>query len=161
MMFWWTAPMFLVDVARLDDVDDLADLHAEAFHRGWSPAEIEALLSEDNVLTLTARRAGPLSRRRPVGFLMIRVAGDEAEVITLAVGHRHRRRGLGRRLMDEAIRRLYHDRVAALFLEVDEANAAARALYARLGFREVGRRGNYYAAGASGPSTALVMRADL
>jgi ribosomal-protein-alanine N-acetyltransferase len=45
----------------------------------------------------------------------------------------------------------------ALFLEVAGANAAARALYARMGFRDVGRRRRYYADGTD----ALVMRAAL
>jgi ribosomal-protein-alanine N-acetyltransferase len=161
MMWWWPSPAALVDEARLADALDLAEIHAGSFHRGWSAAEIESLLAQDGVLAFVARRASPFGSRRAVGFVMIRVAGDEAEVLTLAVGERHRRRGLGRRLMDEAMRRLYHDRVGALFLEVDEANAAARALYARLGFREVGRRRNYYATAGGGSSGAVVLRADI
>ena len=90
---------------------------------------------------------------------MIRSTGEEAEVLTLAVSARQRRRGIGRRLMDEALRRLYHDRVPVLFLEVDETNAAARALYARTGFRVVGRRRDYYGSGTG--AAAVVMRADL
>jgi ribosomal-protein-alanine N-acetyltransferase len=121
---------------------------------------MESLLAQDAVFGYVARRASPLGTRRPVGFVMIRVAGDEAEVLTLAVGERQRRRGTGRRLMDEAIRRLYHDRIRSLFLEVDEGNTAARALYANLGFREVGRRRNYYAAAGGDTSCALVLRAD-
>jgi ribosomal-protein-alanine N-acetyltransferase len=161
MMLWWPTPTIVLDDARMADADDLADLHAGAFHRGWSAAEIEALIADPRVIALCARRASPLGSRRPVGFLIVRAGGDEAEVLTLAVAARHRRRGLGRRLMDEAIRRLYHDRVRSLFLEVDEGNAAARGLYARLGFREVGRRKNYYAVPGQGPAAALVMRADL
>ncbi|HUG63495.1 MAG TPA: ribosomal protein S18-alanine N-acetyltransferase [Methylomirabilota bacterium] len=160
MMFWWPASPVVIDAATLADVDDIADLHAGAFHRGWSAAEIEALLAQDSVIALAARRASPLGTRRVVGFLMIRVAGDEAEVLTIAVSARQRRRGLGRRLMDAAMRRLYHDRVHALFLEVDEANAAARGLYARLGFREVGRRRNYYTPTTGGAASALILRAD-
>jgi ribosomal-protein-alanine N-acetyltransferase len=161
MMFWWPSAPVFVDAARLDDAGDLAELHARSFHRGWSAAEIESLLAQDTVVAIVARRASPFGSRRPVGFVMIRTAGDEAEVLTLAVSERQRRRGLGRRLMDEAVRRLYHDRVRSLFLEVDEGNGAARALYDRLGFREVGRRRNYYAAADGGATGALVLRADI
>jgi ribosomal-protein-alanine N-acetyltransferase len=38
---------------------------------------------------------------------------------------------------------------AAMFLEVSDRNAAARALYAASGFAEVGRRRRYYADGAN------------
>jgi ribosomal-protein-alanine N-acetyltransferase len=47
-----------------------------------------------------------------------------------------------------------------LFLEVGEANRAARALYDGLGFRVIGRRHRYYATPA-GFEDALVMRRDL
>jgi ribosomal-protein-alanine N-acetyltransferase len=46
---------------------------------------------------------------------------------------------------------------AAMFLEVSDRNAAARALYAAAGFAKAGRRKRYYADGAD----ALVLRADL
>ena len=161
MMFWWPAYPVVIDHARLEDAGDLSDLHAACFHRGWSPAEIEALLAQDEVLALVARRGSPFGSRRPVGFVMIRAAADEAEVLTLAVTPRQRGRGIGRRLMDEALRRLYHDRVRSLFLEVDEANAAARALYARLRFKEIGRRPSYYGRAGEGAGSAVVMRADL
>ena len=46
---------------------------------------------------------------------------------------------------------------ATMFLEVSTRNEAARTLYARAGFTEVGRRARYYADG----SDALVLRAAL
>ncbi|RUX64079.1 ribosomal-protein-alanine acetyltransferase, partial [Mesorhizobium sp. M7A.F.Ca.US.014.04.1.1] len=59
------------------------------------------------------------------------------------------------------LRELYAQRAEALFLEVDETNVAAIALYRRLGFREVGKRPNYYRSAEHGPTGALVMRRDL
>ena len=63
--------------------------------------------------------------------------------------------------MEEAIRRLYREGVAACFLEVDEANAAAVRLYRSLGFEVVGERKGYYQASQAGEGTALVMRVQL
>jgi ribosomal-protein-alanine N-acetyltransferase len=62
--------------------------------------------------------------------------------------------------MDAVLRELHSQRAEALFLEVDEANAPAIALYRRLGFFEVGKRPRYYETG-EGRSGALVMRRDL
>lgn len=158
----WLDPFpVIIDTANLGDADDLAEIHAGAFHRGWSPAEIEALLADRRTIAIVGRRGSLLGSRRPVGFVIVRAAGDEAEVLTLAVAPAHRRRGIGRLVMDEAIRRLYADRVKALFLEVDEGNLAALALYRRLGFSVAGRRGNYYARPEGGSAAALVMRADI
>lgn len=161
MILWYDPYPPFIDAARLADVDDLAEIHAAGFHRGWHAAEVEALLVQSGVVTLVARRGSPFGTRRPVGFVMVRAAVDEAEVLTIAVAPRHRGKGLGRRLLDEAIRRLYHDRVRSLFLEVDETNGPATRLYRRLGFTVVGSRPNYYAAPGGKPSGALVMRADL
>lgn len=161
MILWYDPFPAFIDEARLTDVDDLAEIHAAGFHRGWHAAEVEALLVQGGVTTLVARRGTPFGSRRPVGFVMVRVAADEAEVLTIAVSPRHRGKGLGRRLLDEAFRRLYHDRVRHLFLEVDETNGPACRLYKALGFKTVASRPNYYAGPDARPATALVMRADL
>jgi ribosomal-protein-alanine N-acetyltransferase len=48
-----------------------------------------------------------------------------------------------------------------LFLEVEDSNAPALALYERQGFREVARREAYYRKADGSAATALVMRVDL
>jgi [ribosomal protein S18]-alanine N-acetyltransferase len=91
------------------------------------------------------------------GIVLARVAADEAEILTLAVTPEARRQGLGaallRRAMDEAAARS----AGAMFLEVGEKNAPARALYATAGFAQIGRRRHYYPDGED----ALVLRATL
>lgn len=151
-------PQPICEPGRIADADDLAALHAHAFRHGWPSTEIEALIADPTVITVVARQGRTAFTRRPVGFVMVRAAADEAEILTVAVAPARRGRGIGRLMMDETIRRLYFMRIASLFLEVDEGNSPALALYRRLGFREVGRRANYY---AGGTANALVMRADL
>jgi ribosomal protein S18 acetylase RimI-like enzyme len=68
-----------------------------------------------------------------------RVSEDEFEILNLAVAPESRRRGLGRALLLAALAR-----GGRWFLEVRESNAAARALYGSLGFREIGERRAYY-----------------
>jgi [ribosomal protein S18]-alanine N-acetyltransferase len=65
-----------------------------------------------------------------------------------------RRRGLGALLMAGALAQAVAGGAAAMLLEVAADNDAARALYARLGFEEVGRRRRYYADGRD----ALVLK---
>ncbi len=90
------------------------------------------------------------------GFVLARVAADEAEVLTLAVMPEARRAGLGRALMVAAMEAAVVRGAAAMLLEVAEGNGAARGLYAALGFSVVGRRRRYY-----GAEDALVLRASL
>ncbi|EKF19429.1 ribosomal protein S18-alanine N-acetyltransferase [Nitratireductor pacificus] len=138
----------------------LADLHGEDFARPWSDAEFEALLSQDAVFGFAV---SPVGRRpgRPVGFVLARQAAGEGEILTIAVSRGQRRQGLGRQLMDAVLRRLHADRAEALFLEVEENNVAAIALYRRLGFHQVGGRPDYYRDAKGMRTGALVMRRDL
>ncbi len=152
------APRPICEPGRVADADDLAALHAHAFRHGWPATEMEALIADPTVTTVVAREGRTPFTRRPVGFVMVRTAADEAEILTVAVAPARRGRGIGRLMMNETIRRLYFMHVASVFLEVDESNGSALALYRRLGFREVGRRPNYY---GGGTANALVMRADL
>jgi ribosomal-protein-alanine N-acetyltransferase len=156
MSAWpWGARAHLVTVAR-SEAESLAEIHAAAFGRAWSGEEFAALLGDRGVFAVGLRRASGL-----IGFVLVRVAAGEAEILTIAVRPAFRRRGYGRMLMDEALRRLHRAGATACFLEVDRANQPAVSLYYSLGFTVAGERRNYYQAGSPGDGTALVMRVQL
>ena len=138
------------------DAAALAAIHVASFNRGWSEPEFEQLLTDRNVI---ADRAA--SGRKPVGFIVSRRAADEAEILSVAVARSWQGRGLARKLLELHLRRLAGLGLRAVFLEVDEDNVAARKLYARAGFHEVGRRPGYYAQGRDKAAAALVLRRDL
>jgi ribosomal-protein-alanine N-acetyltransferase len=138
------------------DAPAIATLHAASFRHGWGDGEFERLLLERNIV---AHRAA--SGRTLHGFILSRLAGGEAEILSVAVASARRGRGVARALLDLHLRRLAGLGAQAVFLEVDEDNAPARRLYARAGFREVGRRPGYYTQGRDHPATALVLRRDL
>lgn len=130
-----------------DDLSALAGLHEACFTQPWTQDALRDLL----------KIAGTLALSAPDGFVMARLAGDEAEILTIAVAPSARRRGVGSALLHEAAQQTQELGARTMFLEVGESNAAAIALYKRRGFREVGRRRSYY-----GPSDdALILRADL
>lgn len=161
LTWWWTMPKLVIDDAQFADVPAMSDLHATGFRHEWTVEELTDLMRQKGVAVYVARRANFLGNRVVAGFLMVRVAADEAEVLTIAVGPAYRGEGIGRRLLEHAFRKLYHDRVGSVFLEVDAGNPSALALYRRLGFVQVGERKGYYADAATPDGTALVMRADL
>jgi ribosomal-protein-alanine N-acetyltransferase len=145
-----------VSPAGTRDAEQLAVLHAAVFRRGWSAEEFERLLIESNVV---ADRA--MSSTRLTGFVISRLAADQAEILSIAVAAPHRGRGLARKLLDVHLRRLAAYGINSVFLEVDERNMPACRLYAGLGFREVGRRDSYYVDAGKEAGTALVLRRDL
>jgi len=150
---------YVIEPMDVSDAASASALHGAAFSRAWSDGEILDLLKQEGVFGYLARRSG-VPQAAPGGFVLARCVLDEAEILTICVDPRLRRRGIGHRLMDAVLRRLHGERTKMLFLEVDQANEAARALYERFGFRQVGARPGYYREGPA-RSGALVMRRDL
>ena len=161
MSFWWfwNQPP-VVEEALDEDLPILAEIHGRSFAHKWGAAELARMKAQAQLDILVARRSSPYGTRTPLGFLILRRAADEAEVITIAVHPRQRGRGIGKKLMEAGLFRLYGQRCTHLFLEVDASNEPAVALYRQLGFREVGQRKGYYG-DSDGDGTALVMRIDL
>ncbi len=134
------------------DAATISALHKASFQRGWEENEIYQLLVDSAVVAHRANIGNAI-----VGFILSRMAAGEAEILSIAVAPARRGRGLAGPLLDLHLRRLAGLGARAVFLEVDERNAPAGALYRRAGFRQVSRRQGYYTHGAS----ALVLRRDL
>jgi len=143
------------------DCADASALHALGFRRPWSDGEINALIHQEPVFGFMARRPGGGWNRAPGGFVLARLVEDEAEILTITVRPKNRHGGLGWRLMGAVLRRLRTEGARSLFLEVDEANHEAVALYRKLGFDVVAERAAYYDHDGGSKSTALVMRLKL
>ncbi len=149
----------LIRPAEMTDAPAIAAIHAQSFDRPWGLMEFERLMAEENTLThVAAASAGP---QQLAGFVLSRLAADEAEVLSIAVSPERRGEGIAGRLLSAHREMLRFERVRMLFLEVEEGNAPALALYRREGFEEVSRRDAYYRKADGGPATALVMRAPL
>ncbi len=96
--------------------------------------------------------------RGVAGYVVARHVADEGEILNLGVEGARRGRGIGRALVSAVLHVLRARGATAVYLEVRQSNAAARHLYARLGFQAVGRRKGYYRR----PSEdAIVLRAAI
>ncbi|MNL73286.1 ribosomal-protein-alanine N-acetyltransferase [compost metagenome] len=93
--------------------------------------------------------------------MLAREVAGEAEILTIAVHEKQGRHGLGWRLMQAAIRHARASGGEEMFLEVDDGNAPAIALYRKLGFEKAGERPAYYDDSKGRKSAALVMKRDL
>jgi ribosomal-protein-alanine N-acetyltransferase len=133
---------------------------ARPFARAWSDGEFESLISQAAVFGYLACPEGR-ARDRAAGFVLCREAAGEAEILSIATVAKHRRDGLGWRLMRSAIQEAERRGAEEMFLEVDETNLAAVRLYSKLDFVKVGERRAYYTQEDAARTTALVMRRDL
>lgn len=148
----------IVRPLRADRAEECAAIHRSAFAHPWSAGEFGTLLASAS--TIGSAALDPATSRMR-GFAISRLAADEAEILTIAVDSAWRGRGVGRDLMREHLSRATLSGARAMFLEVDQDNAAAIALYTRFGFLKVGRREGYYRRPDGKSATALVMRKDL
>jgi ribosomal-protein-alanine N-acetyltransferase len=141
-------------VATLDDVRELAELHASCFPRGWDEASIGTFIADPACVVFVAS-AGEANAAH--GFLIARAASGEAEILTLAVDNAHRRKGVARALLIATIARLRLAGITQLFLEVESGNEAAEGLYRGFGAKSVGRRAAYYEHGADASIFSLAL----
>ena len=95
------------------------------------------------------------------GFIISRMAADEAEILTVAVEARFRGRSVAGSLLRYHLGRLAAFGIRTVFLEVEDGNTPALHLYKRAGFVEVARRDGYYPHHAGKPVDALLLRRDL
>jgi [ribosomal protein S18]-alanine N-acetyltransferase len=142
------------------DLDLASGFHRAAFaprgERAWTRQDIAELVASPGV-----SGAFLLSDGKEIGFALWRVAVDEAELLTIAVEAGHRRRGVGRALLEAVIDGAREVGATTLFLEVGADNPAACSLYGQKDFRTVGRRTGYYRRGDRPAADALVMRLGL
>jgi ribosomal-protein-alanine N-acetyltransferase len=133
------------------DAPALAAIMRRSFETSWS---------EDAFRTELER---PMTRARaarsdvPVGYVLGWRVLDEVQILSFAVDPAWRGRGVAADLLGDYQDYLREEEVRRVMLEVRESNAAARALYARRGFRVEGERAGYYPEG----ETALLLGAEL
>ena len=126
-------------------------LHATSFDPAWPEDDMRGHVDRDIVLGFGETLQG---------FIILRAAGDQAEILTLVTHPAHRKQGIGQTLITEARKRAIEQGVEIIFLDVAEDNPAAIALYRSCGFEQFGRRPAYYRR-PSGRIAALTFRKKL
>lgn len=149
----------IVESLQIDAADACALIHGKSFAHPWGPDDFASMIASAGFICDGAVRES--GSHDVLGFMVSRQVIDEAEVLSIAVADAHRRRGVAAMLLTQHLDRLRLARVRRLFLEVSAENAAARALYARFGFLEVGQRAGYYRLGDGSRATALVLSRQL
>jgi ribosomal-protein-alanine N-acetyltransferase len=136
----------------------LAALHGACFEKAWSEADFIQFLQPPvgRGFILTDDRAG----EDPIGFIVLRIVADEAEILTLGVCPDYRGQGYGVRLMTGAIDCCRSIGAGILFLDVAEDNKAALNLYRKCGFNCIDRRSKYFET-RLGPIDALILRRNI
>ena len=122
-----------------DHVSQIAQLEAQCFSDPWSEKSIASELENPLSLWLVAEENGQV-----FGYVGSQTVLDESDMMNVAVDPGFRRQGVARTLIETLIAELSKMGSRCLRLEVRVSNENARALYARMGFQQLGLRKNYY-----------------
>ena len=125
--------------ATPSDVSQIEKIEKSSFSTPWSKKWLLDEINKPDDLFLTVTDGEAI-----LGYAVVGMLGEEAELYNIAVDSAHRGKGLGDMLMKHMTRKALENGAKNLFLEVRESNVPAILLYEKHGFKSVGRRKNYY-----------------
>ena len=133
-----------IDLGTSEDLDPVMEIMEAAFGtrygEAWTRSQCAGILPMTGVSLVLARDG---ETGTAVGFSLFRSVAAESELLLLAVDPSHRRRGIGRGLLQHFLDCSRSEGVTRVHLEVRDGNPAIR-MYRSAGFEAVGRRRNYY-----------------
>ena len=137
--------------AIVADAAELSRLHTASFDDGWTRDDFAIWLARPEAMAVLALR-----EREAVAFGLALVAGDDAELLTIAAHPAARQQGLGRQVFRALDAEALNRGLQRWVLETARNNLPAIGLYKSEGFVEIGVRKAYYKIG-QGRVDALVM----
>jgi len=137
-----------------DDLPDMLEIERQAHSHPWSESIFRDCFRD------SYRWWGLMIEEVLAGYAILSYLVDEAHLLNICVAPGWQRLGGGRRLLRHAVARACADGMKRMLLEVRAGNTAARELYTREGFREIGWRKGYYP-GSRGREDAVVMELSL
>ena len=133
-----------IEDASVKDLDQLCEIEAECFKKeAFTRRQMAQLLADYNSISLLAKENSTV-----IGFITgaVRFDGKQltGHILTLDVRPAHRRRGIGRRLLQELETIFRKKNIMECYLEAREDNVAALKLYERVGYERIRKLSNYY-----------------
>ena len=138
---------------RVIDLPAVMAIEATAYSHPWSGANFIDSLAAGYHADLCLASDGGL-----LGYFVVMPGFEEAHLLNITVAPAQQRAGLGAALLQRVLAQARQRGDQALWLEVRPSNTAARALYRRFSFVQVGCRRNYYPADHQKREDALVLQ---
>ena len=138
---------------KIADIPIMMELEKELFSVPWS----EAMFSEE----IKGHYAYVLQKdenEEIIGYLSGWKLLDEFTITNIGINGNFQRMGFGTKLVKFIISKLLYEKCFKFTLEVRESNQKAIALYEKIGFEQIGLRGNYY---RDPVENAVIMRLNM
>ena len=129
----------------LEDLQKVHEIDVLSFTLPWSERSFRFELTGNPSSRLWVAEVQELGGQPALaGMIVIWLIVDEAHIGTFAVHPDYRRRGVGRRLLAEALLNAQAEGAMSALLEVRRGNLGAQVLYREFGFEITGVRPGYY-----------------
>ena len=135
-------------------LNECIDLDQKSLNGLWSKSQWERELTDPKRMCLGVI---DLKSKKLLGFCTAWIVIDELHITSIAVHPTHQRKGLGKFLLTDLIKRSSLFQTNRIYLEVKDTNNPAKAFYKAMGFIIVGNRFNFYNDG----SNALIFTKQL
>lgn len=129
----------IVRPLQSSDLREVQQIEQRAMPAPWNEAQLRAETEAGNGVALVAE-----CDQQICGYAFFRTCLPECELLHLVVAPECRRRGVGGALLHHAFADFSDRGYGTCFLEVRNSNTAARHLYEKWGFHQVGTRKHYY-----------------
>ncbi len=126
----------------IKDCDRVSKIEKATFSMPWSRDNFEGSILQENYCLLVA--VSDEDENDILGYCCFYYVLDEAEIPNVCVREDMRGQGIAFDMMKELIFRAKKLDVKDMFLEVRAGNEPAKALYSKLGFKDVGLRKGFY-----------------
>ena len=134
-------------------LNDCLDLDQKSLNGLWTKSHWERELTDPKRICLGALELGT---KKLLGLCTAWLVIDELHITFIAVLPTHQRKGLGKFLLSDLIKRSKSLQISRIHLEVKDINEPAKAFYKSMGFKTVGKRANFYKDG----SDALLLKKE-
>ena len=133
-----------------EDLETVMAVERDLYEHPWTPGNFRDSLNAGYSCWVM------IGERGLIGYAVLMLGAGEAHLLNLSIARSAQRQHHGTRLLRHLVGVTRRYGASRLFLEVRPSNLAARALYARNGFVEVGTRRGYYPA-RKGREDAIVL----
>lgn len=121
------------------DFEAISPILSTEFDDFWTVNTLKEELKNENSTYIVAKENGEI-----VGFAGIWKSVDDVHITDIVVKKNHRQNGVGSSLLLKLISLTKKMNYKELTLEVNSKNEAAKKLYLKYGFKELGIRKKYY-----------------
>ena len=133
--------MMNINIKRMDSshIKALSEIEKECFSTPWSEESLKEELNNKFARFFVAECDGKAS-----GYIGAHNILGEVYITNVAVSTAFRRMGIGEKLIKTLVDFCGNEGMEFVTLEVRRSNEAAKKLYSKMGFEEVGERKDFY-----------------